>query len=78
MKDGSKVKKRSSHGTRAYFAIAIALISLLPLMSVAYLYITHTGVGRFDTHEWFVLFFGIGCSVVLGYVVQSRYPKTAG
>jgi len=76
MKGTVKKCRLPVRGARAHFAAAMALISLIPLMSLVYLRITHGGMHGLDVHEWCILFFGVGLSVAIGYVVQSRYPRT--
>ena len=63
------------HGARVNFAIAIALISLLPLLSLAYLSVHHTEAQPMSVYEWCALLLAIACSIICGYALQSRYPR---
>ena len=76
MKDTAKGLSLTIRGARVYFAVGIALISLIPLLSLIYLRINDAGIDGFSMHECCILFFGVGLSVIIGYAVQGRYPRT--
>ncbi len=76
VKDKMKTGAQARCGARVYFAVGMALISLIPLLSLIYLRVSDTGLAGFTVREWCILFFGVGLSVIIGYVVQSRYPRT--
>ena len=66
----------SSRGARAHFAIAIALISVIPCLTVLYLYNASAGKLALTGMQWGVAAFGIVGAMVFGYAIMGRYPAT--
>jgi len=66
----------SSRGARAHFAVAIALITVLPALTLIYLQSSTHANAPLSGLQWLVALLGIAGGMVFGYVLLGRYPAT--
>ncbi len=66
----------SSRGARTHFGIAIALISVIPSLTLFYLYSASAGDLALSWIQWIVAGFGVVGAMLFGYVLMGRYPAT--
>jgi len=66
----------SSRGARVHFGIAVALISVLPCLTLFYLYSSADGSHPLTPIQGVVAAFGIVATVGFGYVLLAAYPAT--
>ncbi|MBT7064878.1 MAG: hypothetical protein HN919_01120 [Verrucomicrobia bacterium] len=66
----------SSRGARTHFAIAIALISVIPCLTLFYLLTTAAGSRPFAGVQWAVALCGVVGSMIFGYALLVKYPAT--
>ena len=66
----------STRGARLQFRVAIALISVLPLLVVLYLAPKNVWISGRDWAMWSVLLTSLALSVGSGYWILSKYPFT--
>ncbi|MBT7065440.1 MAG: HAMP domain-containing histidine kinase [Verrucomicrobia bacterium] len=66
----------SSRGARVHFAVAVALISVIPCLTLFYLYSSSAGSLPLTPTQWLAAGLGIAGAMVFGYVLLGRYPAT--
>lgn len=66
----------SSQGARVHFAVAIALSSVLPALTLLYLHRVTGGVQTLTASQWVVAGLGIVGGMVFGFTLLGRYPAT--
>jgi PAS domain S-box-containing protein len=62
-------------GARLQFAVGVALVSVVPALSLLYL-VGHEWGGDGSARTWGVSLFGVAISILLGYALLSKYPVT--
>ncbi len=63
-------------GARLQFSLAVALISVIPSLSLLYLAGGAAWRGSSNTQAWCVALFGVATSMILGYCLLAKYPAT--
>jgi signal transduction histidine kinase len=63
-------------GARLQFSIAVALISIVPSLSLLHLAGGAGWVGSGNAQAWLVAIFGVAASMFLGYALLAKYPAT--
>jgi len=66
----------SARGARVHFAVAVALISVIPCLTLFYLYSLSAGSRPLTLAQWCVAALGIAGAMVFGYALLGRYPAT--
>ena len=66
----------STRGARAHFAVAIALTSMIPCLTLLYLYRTAAEQHALTAVQWLAAGAGVGGAMLLGYILLWRYPAT--
>lgn len=66
----------SSQGARVHFAVAIALSSVLPALTLLYLHRVTNGTQTLTVSQWVVASLGIVGGMVFGLTLLGRYPAT--
>ncbi len=74
MKHQPNSLRLSSRGARVHFAIAVALISVIPCLTLYYLYISSRDAQLLTPAHWAVAVLGIAGAMCFGYMLLGRYP----
>ena len=65
-----------SHGSRLQFGVAIALITILPLLTLFYMLQSHASGERLSEGGMWTLGIILTTTVCLGYYLLMKYPRT--
>jgi signal transduction histidine kinase len=66
----------SSRGSRAQFVVAMALISIIPILTLVYAFWPHVDLTTISTSRIWTLGGIMGMTICLGYGLLLRYPRT--
>jgi methyl-accepting chemotaxis protein len=66
----------ASQGSRAQFGVAIALISVIPLLTLSYMLQSRSSGASLSVGMTWTVGAVLTCSVILGYALLVKYPRT--
>jgi signal transduction histidine kinase len=76
MQQRTNRRQLSSRGARVHFAVAIALTSMIPCLTLLYLYQAADALHSLAAAQWLAAGVGVGGAMLLGYILLWRYPAT--